>query len=134
LRVHCSKGTYIRTLCHDIGQMLGCGAVLTELRRTASSVFSLDSAHTLDELKALCERGELASVLMSIDSVFPDLAKLTPSDAVLKRVCNGAVGYINASVGTYRIYDSSGKFLCIAEVSENDGNSKNIIKMVKAFF
>jgi len=134
LRVRCSKGTYIRTLCHDIGQMLGCGAVMTELRRTASSVFSLDSAHTLDELKALKEQGELESVLLSIDSVFADFASLTPSDAVLKRVCNGAVGYINASVGTYRIYDGAGKFLCIAEVSENEGNSKNIIRMVKAFF
>jgi len=134
LRVSCSKGTYIRTLCHDIGQMLGCGAVMTELRRTASSVFSLDSAHTLDELKALKEQGELESVLLSIDSVFADFASLTPSDAVLKRVCNGAVGYINASVGTYRIYDGAGKFLCIAEVSENEGNSKNIIRMVKAFF
>ena len=133
LRVKCSKGTYIRTLCHDIGQMLGCGAVMTELRRTKSSVFTLDNAYTLDELKELAEKNELQSTLMTIDSVFDNYEKMVISDPVKKRVCNGATGYVSALPGTYRVYDNDGTFLCIGEVKSNAG-SKNTIKSVKAFF
>ena len=49
MKVACSKGTYIRTLCHDIGQTLGCGAAMTELRRTKASIFSIENAHTLEK-------------------------------------------------------------------------------------
>ena len=55
LRIRCSKGTYIRTLCHDIGAALGCGACMSALRRTAAGRFSLSDAHTLEEIR---ERGE----------------------------------------------------------------------------
>lgn len=134
LRVSCSKGTYIRTLCHDIGRVLGCGAVMTELRRTKASVFKLDNAFTLGELKELAEKGELSSVLMSIDSVFENYDKLVISDPVKKRVCNGANGYVSAAPGVYRVYDGLGTFLCIAEVSNQKNNAKNTIKLVKAFF
>lgn len=134
LRVKCSKGTYIRTLCHDIGQMLGCGAVMTELRRISSSIFDVTSAHSLDELKALAEKNALSDVLIPIDAVFEEYPKLTVSGAVRKKVCNGAAAAVPASVGTYRVYDDDGKFLCIAEVRENAQNGKNTIKMTKAFF
>ncbi|MBQ4631436.1 MAG: tRNA pseudouridine(55) synthase TruB [Clostridia bacterium] len=133
VRVFCSKGTYIRTLCHDIGQRLGCGAAMSELRRTKSSVFSLENAHTLDELKTLAEKNEHLSLLAPVDSVF-DYPKLTISDAVKKRVCNGATGYINAEPGLYRTYDAEGVFLCISKVIESGDGDKNLIKLEKAFY
>ncbi len=134
LRVKCSKGTYIRALCHDIGQMLGCGAVMTELRRIRSSIFDVTSAYSLDELKALAEKNALSDVLIPIDAIFEEYPKLAVPGNVRKRLCNGATAVVPASVGTYRVYDDDGKFLCIAEVSENAQNGKNTIKMTKAFF
>lgn len=131
LSVHCSKGTYIRTLCHDIGQLLGCGAVMTELQRTQSSCFSLENAHTLDELKAMSDE-ELVSALMPIDSVFENYEAMYIDDNVKKRLCNGALCYVKADVGTYRIYDKDGVFLCVAEVREED--NKKLIKSVKTFY
>ena len=131
LSVHCSKCTYIRTLCHDIGQLLGCGAVMTELQRTQSSCFSLENAHTLDELKAMSDE-ELVSSLMPIDSVFENYEAMYIDDNVKKRLCNGALCYVRADVGTYRIYDKDGVFLCIAEVREED--NKKLIKSVKTFY
>ena len=134
LKVRCSKGTYIRTLCHDIGASLGCGAIVTELRRTASSVFSVDNAHTLDALKELSETDELSSVLIPIDEIFCDYKRLTISDETQKRVCNGATAFVTADVGTYRVYDKTGTFLCISEVTKGKDNEKNIMKMTKSFF
>lgn len=134
LRVKCSKGTYIRTLCHDIGQYLGCGAVMTELRRTQSSVFSVAQAHTLDELKTLAEKDALSSVLIPIDAVFEDYPSLVISEAVKRKVCNGAIASVDAEVGTYRVYDKDKNFLCIAGVRKNADGDRNTIKMTKAFF
>ncbi len=134
IKVRCSKGTYIRTLCHDIGKTLGCGAAVAELRRTASSVFSIDDAITLDKLKTLKESGEHMSALIDTDEVFKDYEKLVISDALQKRVCNGAVSFVGFAPGTYRLYSKEGKFLCIAEVYEDTEKKKNVIKMTKAFF
>jgi len=131
LSVHCSKGTYIRTLCHDIGQHLGCGAVMTELQRTQSSCFTLDNAYTLSELKSMSE-DELRLALMPIDSVFADYEALYIDDNVRKRLCNGALCYVKAQEGVYRVYGRDGAFLCIGEV-KSDG-SKNILKSQKSFY
>jgi len=132
LDVHCSKGTYIRTLCHDIGQFLGCGAVMTELQRTKSSVFTLDMTHTLDELKDLRLEERLNEALIPTDYVFSHYPALTVNETVKKRLCNGAFCTIVKPLGTYRVYDGNGDFLCIAEVRK--GENKNIIKVVKAFY
>ena len=66
--VFCSKGTYIRTLCHDLGEALGCGAALEVLRRTVACGFSLEDAHTLDDLQVLADRGEFSSALLPVES------------------------------------------------------------------
>lgn len=131
LSVHCSKGTYIRTLCHDIGMSLGCGAIMCELQRTQSSVFKLDKAYTLDELRSMDEP-ELRSSLMPIDSVFSDYSELVIDDNVKKRLCNGALCFVRANEGTYRVYDRDRTFLCVGKVT-SDGN-KNILKSVKTFY
>lgn len=131
LDVHCSKGTYIRTLCHDIGAFLGCGAVMCELQRTQSSVFTIDNSYTLDKLKTMDE-ATLYDVLMSIDSVFEHYPSLHIDDNVKKRLCNGARCFVNASEGTYRVYDKENNFLCVASVTPDQG--KNLIKSVKTFY
>ena len=131
LAVHCSKGTYIRTLCHDIGAYLGCGAVMTELKRTKSSCFSLDNSYTLDELKSMDENA-LQAVLSPIDSVFVDYPELKLNDKLKKLFCNGVKCSIGAKEGTYRVYDKDGVFLAVAQVLERD--NKNILKSVKTFY
>ncbi|MGI5932822.1 MAG: tRNA pseudouridine(55) synthase TruB [Eubacterium sp.] len=70
LRIVCSKGTYIRTICHDLGQKLSCGAVMTELQRTRVAGFRLEQAHTLDEIQDLRDRGDLDTLLIPVDRVF----------------------------------------------------------------
>jgi len=70
LRVHCSKGTYIRTLCHDIGQKLGCGGCMEELLRTKVSIFSLDHAWRLAQIQSLAEENRLEEILLPADRLF----------------------------------------------------------------
>lgn len=89
IRVLCSKGTYIRTLCHDIGQKLGCGATMTALERTRSGQFSKDMAYTLDEIAAIRDRGELDSILIPVDSVFLELPAMIMTDELEKKILNG---------------------------------------------
>ena len=131
LLVHCSKGTYIRTLCDDIGKYLGCGAVMCELQRTKSSVFSIENSHTLKELKEMTEE-ELRSILMPVDSVFSAYPEVCIDDNLKKRLCNGAVCYVKYEIGTYRVYDKEKTFLCLAEVKEKDG--KRQLKSLKTFY
>ena len=74
--VACSKGTYIRTLCHDVGELLGCGAAMQELRRTQACGFSLQGAHTLDDLQSLASDGNFAGALIPVESAFAGLPRL----------------------------------------------------------
>ena len=82
IRVRCSKGTYIRTLCYDLGEKLGCGAAMAALERTKSGQFSLDTAFTLAELEAkLKEAGEhreevIQSLVIPVDKMFSELQEL----------------------------------------------------------
>lgn len=89
MEVSCSKGTYIRTLCHDIGQKLGCGAVMQTLCRTRVADFLLEDSITLDTLEELVKTNTLSNVLQPIDSVFQQLPKLTVKPEFQKAVENG---------------------------------------------
>jgi tRNA pseudouridine55 synthase len=73
IRVHCSAGTYLRSLAHDMGQQLGCGAFIDELRRTASGDFTLDQAHTLAVLEALAAEGRLAEAMVPASQLLPQM-------------------------------------------------------------
>lgn len=88
LRVHCSKGTYVRTLAEDIGEALGCGAHLTGLRRIGVGVLTLDGAVTLEDLEAL-EEGQRAARLAPLDALLQQLPSLTLSDDLARRFCHG---------------------------------------------
>ena len=89
MRVHCSKGTYIRTLCADIGSRLGCGGAMQSLVRTKVGQFTLEKAVTLQELETIRDEGKLESVLYPVDSAFSGCPALTVSRTFEKLVNNG---------------------------------------------
>ena len=78
VRLHCSAGTYLRRIAHDLGQILGCGAFLKSLRRTSSGEFRIETARTLDELAALASEGRLQEALIPTSELLPDF----PSEVV----------------------------------------------------
>ena len=90
IAVRCSKGTYIRSLIADIGEALGCGAVMTALRRTFACGYTLSDCVTLGELKALAQDGKIAEHLRPVESLFDVYDALTVSEAQAKRFQNGA--------------------------------------------
>ncbi len=110
-RCLCSKGTYIRTLCHDLGQTLGCGGALYSLRRTMAAGFTLAEAVTLEDLQ---EQGE--SLLRPLDSLFVHYPALTVrSPGQEKRVrCGNPIALPGTADGTYRVYGREGDFLCLS--------------------
>jgi len=87
--VHCSKGTYIRTLCHDIGQKLGCGAYMANLVRSGVGLFDLKTSITLDDLKQASENRLLDDVLFSIEKALTFLPELCIKDAYIRDLANG---------------------------------------------
>ncbi|MBR4529524.1 MAG: tRNA pseudouridine(55) synthase TruB [Lachnospiraceae bacterium] len=89
MMVRCSKGTYIRTLCHDIGERLGCGAAMAGLVRTALGSFKLEQALTLAEIEAARDDGSLADHILSVESIFRDLDRIDVDDAYRKQMENG---------------------------------------------
>lgn len=114
LRVRCSKGTYVRTLCHDIGQALGCGGCMFSLRRTMAAGFTLDESVTLEQMQ---EGGE--ALLRPTDSLFrdrPDYRLKTEKQE--ERCRNGNPFFIqeNLPEGEYRIYGREGEFLCLSRL------------------
>lgn len=130
-----SKGTYVRTVITEIGETLGCGAVMSSLRRTVSGTFDLSAAHTLEELEAM-ELSERAALLLPLEDAFSDLlhVRLAPFFARLCR--NGCEVYqkkigTNLPVGTrVRLLDENG-FFALGEVREYEKGSA--IKMIKLF-
>ena len=95
IRVLCSKGTYIRTLCHDIGQKLGCGAVMTSLERTRSGQFTKENAYTLEQIEKIRDEGSLDSIIIPVDSVFSELPRLIVTGETQNKILNGNLIYIN---------------------------------------
>ena len=89
IRVVCSKGTYIRTLCHDIGQLLGCGAAMASLRRTRVGQFYIEDAYKLSELQKFKDEGKLGEMIYPVDRMFEDLTGLTVKEEGWKVLVNG---------------------------------------------
>lgn len=91
IRVSCSKGTYIRTLCHDVGQRLGCGATMTSLERTRSGDFVKEKALTLSQVEKLRDEGVIEEHIMPVDTAFKQYPKFIVAEEMLKKVLNGNV-------------------------------------------
>ena len=111
LRCVCSKGTYIRTLCHDIGQALGCGGCMSSLRRTVAAGFTLAQAVTLEEVQ---ERGE--ALLLPTDRYFAAYPAYTVSSPRQEERCRhgNPLTAKGLADGTYRVYGLEGEFLCLS--------------------
>ena len=125
LLVHCSKGTYIRTLCKDIGAALGCGGCMAALRRVQAGEYTIGQAVSLQEL---IDTQTPEKYLAEVDSLFVRHEKtvLTPNQE--KRCRNGNSFSISLPDGLYRAYSQSGEFLMLAEVKNG------IMATVKSFF
>ncbi len=126
LRVRCSKGTYIRTLCHDIGQALGCGACMSALRRMSAGAFSVEQAHTLSEI---INSADPAAFMLPVDSLFKDRPSYTVPSEALRAVYNGnAAPAPGLQDGEYRVYGPDGEFLLLGRAERNE------LGTVKSFF
>ena len=125
LHIRCSKGTYVRTLCHDIGQELGCGACMSSLRRIRAGAFSVENAYTLDKVLAAAERGEEQSLLLPVDALFAEYPEFRLSEKQEKCLKNGAFFSCAAEPGQYRAYSAQGEFIALASA---DGAEMRTVK------
>ena len=129
LEVSCSKGTYIRTLCHDIGAALGCGGAMSELHRTRAGAFSVGQAYGLDEVLSAAAEGRGADLLLPLDSLFSDRERMELSPAQEKVIRNGGRFTCGAAEDRqYRLYGRDGAFLALGEVHEGQ------MRAVKSFY
>ena len=125
LRIHCSKGTYIRTLCKDIGEALGCGGCMEALRRVTAGAYTAEEAVPLAEL-AEAENPE--AYLRPVDSMFTQYPAVTLTEKQETRCRNGNSFTLQKDDGTYRAYSQKGEFLMLAKVEEG------VMSTVKSFF
>ena len=125
LKVRCSKGTYVRTLCHDMGQALGCGAAMSSLRRTEAAGFTIHQAVTMEEAE---ERG--AALLLPVDRFFAACPSFTIWDPEQERRCRcgNPLREPGLSPGLYRVYGRAGDFLCLSRYENG------VLTSVKNFF
>ena len=125
LRVRCSKGTYVRTLCHDIGGALGCGGCMDELRRTMAAGFTIAQAVTLEQVQ---EQGE--ALLLPVDSLFAEYLSFRLTAPRQENACrNGSPIMVkNLEPGIYRVYGQAGDFLCLSRYENGQ------LRSIKNFF
>lgn len=129
LRVRCSKGTYVRTLCHDLGRALGCGGCMSSLRRTRAGSFTLSQAVTMQQVLNFAAEQAPQALLMPVDAVFSMHPPLIVTMGQAAKLKNGAqIKDWQFRPGTYRVYAEDGKFLLLGRV-ENGG-----LTTIKSFF
>jgi len=125
LRVHCSKGTYIRTLCKDIGEALGCGGCMAALRRVRAGSYTAEEAIPLADLIASDDPGRY---LRGADTLFDSHPAVTLTEKQTLRCRNGNAFSIQLPEGTYRAYGPEGEFLMLAKVEDG------VMSTIKSFF
>ena len=126
IRVRCSKGTYVRTLCHDIGRALGCGGCMASLRRTMAAGFTLEDAVTLEQVQA----ADPASLLLPVDCLFAGRPVLVLKSAETeKKIRNGMTAVLpELASGEYRVYGQNREFLALCRAKEGR------LTTIKSFF
>lgn len=129
MRVDCSKGTYIRTLCQDIGEALGCGAHMSALTRTRSGQFCIEDAVTLEEVEERVKRGE-TDFIRSVSDSLPWCPKIIVADRNAWRIRNGIAAEVAGleEGNSYCVYDERGELLSIS--TQTNGK----LKMAKSFY
>ena len=125
LRVHCSKGTYIRTLCKDIGSALGCGGCMAALRRMQAGEYTAEQAVPLE---TLLESENPEQYLLTVDSMFASHPQVTLTPKQELRCRNGNSFSVDMAQGTYRLYSQTGEFLALAQVEDG------VMSTIKSFF
>ena len=125
LRVRCSKGTYIRTLCKDIGQALGCGGCMAALRRVTAGEYTIEESVPLD---VLLEAENPDTYLRPVDNMFRNYPEVRLSPKQEQRCRNGNAFSLKLPEGTYRAYSRTGEFLMLAMVEDG------VMSTVKSFF
>ena len=115
LDIKCSAGTYVRTLCHDLGTLLGCGGCMSNLRRIASGDFTIEQAHTIGEL-VRADSETIEEWILPLERAFSQFETLTADDEERKKLCCGTTVPTNKSDGKYRVYSSEGNFLMVGRV------------------
>ena len=132
--VTCSKGTYIRTLCADIGEMLGCGAYMSFLVRTRVGPFFIENAHTLEKIKECRDEGKLATLLLPSDIIFRGYPEIILEEKNLFRYLNGAevhVGDWQSDAEIVRVYDKPSSFIGLGKILHT--NDQKTLRAYKLF-
>lgn len=125
MEVSCSKGTYIRTLCHDIGERLGTGGCMEQLVRTRAGSFDISGSHRIEEVAEAAADGRIEEYLIPLDSVFEGMRKITVKDRYASKAYNGNPLPARAaeeradfrSGEQYRVYDVQGHFIGVYRYS-----------------
>jgi tRNA pseudouridine55 synthase len=125
IRVRCSKGTYIRTLCKDIGEALGCGGCMAQLRRVSAGEYAIENAVPLANLVASDNPGKY---LLPVDSMFAQYEAVALTSNQEKRCRNGGAFSIQLPDGTYRVYGQNQEFLALTKAESG------IMSTIKSFF
>lgn len=136
MRVHCSKGTYIRTLCSDIGNELGVGACMDELERVRVSIFTKENAHSLEEIQRLKDENRIDEILMSVEDIFT-YRSLTVTEEAMRLLANGNrlenydfIQNIAPEAGElFKVYTNDNKFFAVYEYDSTKDDYK-----IKKFF
>ena len=125
LRVRCSKGTYIRTLCKDIGQALGCGGCMAALRRVTAGEYTIEESVPLE---VLLESEDPEAYLRPVDTMFRNYPTVSLSEKQTLRCRNGNSFSVKMENGTYRAYSQNGEFLMLAKVEDG------VMSTIKSFW
>ncbi len=129
LDIECSKGTYVRTLCHDIGESLGCGGCMSALRRVRAGAFSVQEAHTLPEVIAAVAEGRAEELLLPLDGLFAAHPALSVGAEAERRIrCGNDAALPDTPDGVWRVYGESGNFLALCRTEAG------ALKTIKSFF
>lgn len=138
MEVHCGKGTYIRALCRDIGNALGTGAVMDELERTMSGIFTKENAYTFEEIEEIVKSGEIERILMKPDDVLGAFLRIDVTEEYAQKIKNGIrlrpqqLGikeYCENEI--FKIYEDN-NLLCLLKVKNCDGQL--LLAMEKSFY
>ena len=130
MRISCSKGTYIRTLCHDIGSELGCGGCMESLLRTRVGRFRLEESLKLDEIEELVRSGTFENAVTPVDAVFAEYPTITADISQDRLLHNGNAVSAQYAGQTVRMYDSLGQFIGLYAAYED----KSGYKPLKMFY